>query len=72
MVNETDDDRGRYEAPAWLTAFVIVVITLVWAGTFLAQIFKPQYHPPAGVHFVFLGVLASIFGIQIVKGLHRD
>lgn len=63
---------GRYQPPGWLTAFIIVVITLLWAGTFLAQIFRPEYHPPSGIHAVFLGMLGVIFGRQIVKGLHRE
>lgn len=47
---------------------IAVVITLVWASSFVADILSAEYSPPAGLHIVFTTVVGSIFGYQLVSG----
>lgn len=56
-----------------LTPYVIngiaIVVTIVWAASFVADVSLGRYNPPGQIHMVMLGIVGSIFGFQIV---HRN
>lgn len=46
---------------------IAVVVTMVWAVSFVADIVSKDYAPPAGIHLAFMLVLGSIFGAQLIS-----
>lgn len=46
--------------------FIALIVTLVWAGSFIADISTITYNPPPQIHTVMLSIVGSIFGFQIV------
>jgi hypothetical protein len=46
---------------------IAIVITLVWAASFIADIFVVNYDPSPFVHFIMLGVAGAIFGHSFFK-----
>jgi hypothetical protein len=59
--------------PAPLAIAIVVLVSLVWAGNFLASVFLPGYHPDSTLNFVFMtivgGALALGGGEGAVSGL---
>ena len=51
---------------------IAVVVTLVWAASFIADVLMSTYNPPAQIHMVMLGIVGSIFGFQIVHRTDED
>lgn len=47
---------------------IALVVTFIWAISFLADILVADYSPPGAIHLAFMVVLGSIFGAQIVQG----
>lgn len=41
--------KGRNEAD-WVKAFVVVVVTSVWASSFLVDVYSVDYDPPTGMY----------------------
>lgn len=57
----------------WLNDGITVVVTGIWAMSFVADIFMRAYEPPAAVHAALLLVLGPLFGIRLGKTEdHRD
>ena len=44
-----------------LMNIVLVVVTLVWAGSFAADVFVPDYQPPLEIHSVFMAIVGGVF-----------
>ena len=69
----TFDKAGKLAHSQILTPYVIngiaIVVTLVWAASFVADVTVEGYNPPGQIHMVMLGIVGSIFGFQIV---HRN
>ncbi len=64
MSVETKDKR-RSVSPAVANGIAIVV-TLVWAVSFVADIIpSANYDPPTAIHAAFMVVVGSIFGVQL-------
>ena len=47
---------------------IAIVVTLVWATAFIADIISDKYAAPVGIHAAFMTVIGSIFGYQLVAG----
>jgi len=63
--------NGNGKAPYRLSQNVVnavaVVVTIVWAVSFTADILVPEYEPPTNVHMALMVVLGGVFGSQFVK-----
>lgn len=66
-----DDARarppGRGGVDPRITNLVAVVITLVWMGSFLADIVVPDYDPSPFVHMTMMGLAGAIFGRSFLR-----
>jgi uncharacterized membrane protein YeaQ/YmgE (transglycosylase-associated protein family) len=51
---------------------IAIVITVVWAASFIADIFIKDYDPSPFVHFIMLGVAGAIFGHSFFKSGERE
>lgn len=51
---------------------IAIVITVVWATSFLADIFVKNYDPSPFVHFIMLAVAGAIFGHGFFKEGEKD
>lgn len=47
---------------------MVVVVTGLWATSFLVDIFRTDYSPPPSVQSAFLAVLGVAFGTGLIKG----
>lgn len=45
-----------------------MIITAVWALTFIASIFIPTFTPSPYVHLIMIGLASAIFGSGFVRG----
>lgn len=54
--------------PAWLFNGLAVLVSGVWATSFIADAVIKDYSPDPLVHGAFLIVLGAVFGVRIVKG----
>jgi hypothetical protein len=45
--------------PAPLAIAIVVLVSLVWAGNFLASVFLPGYHPDSTLNFVFMTIVGG-------------
>ena len=63
-------EQGESKSPNIIAPYVIngiaVVVTLVWAGSFIADVMIQTYNPPPQIHMVMLGIVGSLFGFQVV------
>lgn len=46
---------------------IAIVVTMVWAASFIADIFLVKYNPPSQIHAAMLIVVGSLFGFQITS-----
>lgn len=46
---------------------IAIVVTIVWAASFLADIVVKDYDPNPLVHFVMLAVVGAAFGHSVLK-----
>lgn len=51
---------------------IAIIVTLVWAVTFLADIGLKEYQPPAGINVAFMLVLGAIFGIKAIGSKYEE
>lgn len=68
--DETEEevkDSGPRISPL-VTNGIAVVVTLMWATSFIADIFSTEYQPPTAIHVAFMAMIGAIFGFQLVKG----
>ncbi len=59
--------RNTHRLPTWVSTFVVVVVVVVWAANFLADIFLPSYSPNPLVHGIMLMVVAAVLGLNISR-----
>lgn len=45
---------------------IALIVTFVWAFSFVADILVDEYQPSAFIHFAFMGLLGGIFGFRLV------
>ncbi len=64
----TGNGNGYLVSPA-IRNGIAIVITAVWASTFIASIFLPMFQPSPFVHMAMLGLAAAVFGSGFVKGI---
>ncbi|AWY05206.1 hypothetical protein SEA_MARGARET_26 [Gordonia phage Margaret] len=48
--------------PPWVIRVVILVVVVVWAVNFVAQLVVPSYEPPAGIDAIMLAIIGLIAG----------
>lgn len=48
--------------------FIAIVVTSVWAATYITAIASPRFHPDLGVNAVMLLVAGYFFGTGLRKG----
>ncbi len=51
-----------------VTNSIALIVTFIWAGSFITDILRADYHPPTAIHVAFMMVLGSVFGLQIFNG----
>lgn len=51
----------------WIALWLTVVITLAWAVSFIVDIARTDYDPPASVHALMLIVAGAVFGDGLVR-----
>jgi hypothetical protein len=55
------------DVSTWIPNLIALVVTVVWATSFIADIAIPEYSPPVYIHVAFMAVVGSIFGFQVVS-----
>lgn len=50
---------------------IALIITTVWAGSFVADIVVADYTPSPFLHMIMIGLAAAVFGSNFVKGVVR-
>lgn len=50
--------------PATLANAIIVLVSLVWAGNFLASAFLPGYQPDPTLNFVFMTIVGGALALR--------
>lgn len=53
--------------PPALTATIAGVVTVVWAVSFIADVFNPNYDPNPFIHFIMLTVVGAALGHSVMK-----
>lgn len=43
---------------------IAIVVTVIWAASFIADLVVASYSPPATIHGAFLLILGAVFGSQ--------
>lgn len=66
------NDKGSSELSPYVINAIAIIVTLVWAGSFIADVTVSGYNPPSQIHVVMLGIVGSIFGFQIVHRGNGD
>jgi len=46
--------------PTWLVNFLIVIVALVWAATFVAGIFVKDYQAPESINLIFSAIITTL------------
>lgn len=59
--------RGRMGEGDWVVAFVVVVVTAVWASSFLVDAYSKDYDPPSSIYPIMAAVV-GLLGAQRLKG----
>lgn len=57
---------GQSPVTPYVVNGIAIIVTLVWAGSFVADVMISNYNPPPQIHMVMLGIVGSIFGFQVV------
>lgn len=47
---------------------VLIAVTVIWAVTFLVDVFLPDYDPPPGIQAAFLAIAGLGFGSGVLRG----
>ena len=50
--------------PGPLANAIVVVVTLVWAGNFLASVFLPGYASDSSLNFVFMTIVGGALALR--------
>jgi hypothetical protein len=48
----------------WLSNVIVAIVTLVWAGNFLASVLVPDYHTDGFINFVFMAIVGSALALK--------
>lgn len=49
-----------------LSAAIAIVITVVWAASFIVSVINPQYAPPPTLHALMMVVAGAAFGNAVL------
>lgn len=60
MARRTD----KTKVSTWLPDFVGVVVTAVWASSYVAEILKPDFDTPEGVTEVMMILVGFLFSVR--------
>lgn len=66
---EVKNDKG---ISPYVSNGIAVIVTIVWAASFIADIVSTEYQPPTAIHVAFMAVIGAIFGFQFVQGNKGD
>lgn len=69
--NGNGNGNGTGTVNARVRTAIALVITAVWAGSFVADIVVPDYTPSPFLHMIMIGLAAAVFGSNFVKGVVR-
>lgn len=70
-VEVTPTNNGHRMLSPWVINGIAVVVTIIWATSFVVDMLSTEYSPPVGIHVVFTTVVGSIFGYQLVSGKEK-
>ena len=56
----TDDGQDRPSISARAMDMVVIIVSLVWAASFMADIWVVGYEPPTGLHQVMMLLIGFI------------
>lgn len=48
-----------------ITAFLSILVTVIWSLSMLLDAFNANYDPPAPIHGAFMLVLGGVFGARL-------
>lgn len=54
--------------PSWLSNGLAILVSGVWAGSFILGALRPDYRADPAIHGAFLVVLGAVYGVRIGKG----
>ncbi|MGH2374566.1 MAG: hypothetical protein ACRDIC_14750 [bacterium] len=56
---------------ARLTAYIAILVSVVWAVSFIADILIPTYDPSPFVHLAMMTVVGAAFSHSVLRRNHR-
>lgn len=56
----------------WVVPFVVVVVTAVWASSFLVDIYSKDYDPPVSVYPVMTASIGMLSAIRLKGAGHGN
>lgn len=59
--------NGRRPFAASIANAIAMVVTVVWAASFAADVFVPEYDPNPLIHTIMLAVVGGAVGHSIMK-----
>lgn len=69
MANGKIERRSPPRAPGgFLSYFIAMVVTVVWAASFVADLAVKGYDPPGAIHVAMLAVVGFFYGLPIAFG----
>ena len=57
---------------SYLTTWLVIIVSLVWAANFLADIFKDNWDPSPLIHAAMLAVVWAVLGSKTVGRLNGN
>ena len=64
---EVSNGNGRPPLSPIVSTAIALVVTIVWAASFLADIVVKDYDPNPLVHFIMLAVVGAAFGHSVLR-----
>ena len=62
-----EKQRKPHKITPYVVNGIAIVVTLVWAASFVADVSLETYNPPGQIHMIMMGIVGSLFGFQIMN-----
>lgn len=69
---DPDSDPKKSVLSPLVVNIIAIVVTVIWATSFIADILVESYQPPTSIHVAFMVILGGIFGVQIAQGRSKE
>ena len=54
--------------PKALANMIVILVSIVWAGNFVASVFAPDYQPDTSINFVFMTIVGGAIALRRGEG----